>query len=179
MSSRSEESLAVLSRALDQTAEVLAAIPTEKLHNPTTCSDWDVTRLTAHVVAGPSNFVVMAEGNEPDWSVEPDLPDDWTAEFRTGADKLLTTWRDAGSDASPEGMDWQTAEFAVHAWELAKATGQSRELDEEVAQRGYSFMHAALTPENRGDAFAPEVAVADDATAYERLVAFAGRKPSS
>lgn len=74
-------------------------------------------------------------------------------------------------------MDWQTAEFAVHGWDLARATGQSTDLDPEVAQRGLDFMSAALTPDRRGAAFGPAVKLPEAAPVYDRLVAFAGRDP--
>ena len=171
------ESVDVLSRALDQTVDVLSAISSDQLSDPTPCGDWDVASLVAHVVAAPRNFVTMATGGKPDWSAEPPLPDDWTAEFRSAADELMRLWGEAGESASPQAVDWQTAEFAVHTWDLVRATGQSRDLDPEVAQRGFDFMSSALTPENRGEAFGPAVTVADDAPIYDRLVAFAGRDP--
>jgi uncharacterized protein (TIGR03086 family) len=69
----------------------------------------------------------------------------------------------------------QTAEFAVHAWDLARAIGYDAPLDPDVAERALAFMGTALTDDMRGAAFAPAVPVADDAPAYERLAAFAGR----
>ena len=56
-------------------------------------------------------------------------------------------------------MDWQTAEFAVHAWDLARAIGYAGRLDPEVAERGLAFMTASLTDESRGGAFGPAVPV--------------------
>ena len=44
-----------------------------------------------------------------------------------------------------------------------------------MAERGLAFMSGALTPENRGQAFGEEVAAPEDAPAYDRLAAFAGR----
>ena len=170
-------SIDVLSRALDQTADVLLAIPADKLSATTPCSDWDVATLVAHVVAAPGRFVVMSSGGQPDWGAKPPLPADWTAEFRSGADDLMRMWREGDDSASRPAADWQTAELAVHTWDLARATGQSTDLDPEVAQRGLDFMSGALTPENRGAAFGPAVALPDDAPVYERLVAFAGRDP--
>ncbi|GAA1943091.1 hypothetical protein [Nocardioides hwasunensis] len=38
-------------------------------------------------------------------------------------------------------------------------------------------MRSGLTDENRSGAFGSEVSLSDDASAYERLVAFAGRDP--
>lgn len=177
MNSPAEQSIDVLATALDQATDVLAAVPADRLSAPTPCTDWDVARLIAHVVAGPGNFVLMSRGGAPDWSAEPPLPDDWTAEFRSGADDLLKSWREAGESASPQSIDWQTAEFAVHTWDLARATGQTRPLDSRVAQQGLGFMDGALTPDNRGTAFGPARPVPEDAPAYDRLVAFAGRDP--
>ncbi len=174
MTETDKQSIDVLADALDQTADVLSAIPAEKLSDATHCGDWTVARLVAHVVAAPRNFIIMSEGGQPDWSAEPPLPDDWAGEFRSAADDLLRMWREA--DAA-QGADWQTAEFAVHSWDLVHATGQSRELDPQVAQRGLDFMSAMLTPENRGEAFGPAVSMPDDAPVYDRLVAFAGRDP--
>jgi uncharacterized protein (TIGR03086 family) len=68
--------------------------------------------------------------------------------------------------------------MAVHAWDLVRATGVRTRLDAEVAERGLAFMSKGLTPENRGEVFAPEVPVADDAPVYDRLAAFAGRDPN-
>ena len=163
MTTEAEQSLDVLSRALDQAAEALSQVPAERLSDRTPCTEWDVAGLVAHLVVDPLNFATMARGEQPDWSVAPPLPDDWTAEFRSGADDLVELWRSAGESASAQSMDWQTAEFAVHTWDLVRALDLPTELDPEVAQRGLDFMSGALTPDNRGDAFAPAVPIeADD-----------------
>lgn len=177
MNTPAQQSIDVLSRALDQTADVLSAVPAGKLSDATPCGDWDVASLVAHVVAGPRNFVIMSSGGEPDWSAKPPLPDDWTTEFRSAAVDLVRMWRETGESASPQAVDWQTAEFAVHTWDLARAIGQPTDFDPEVAQRGLDFMSGALTSDNRGAAFAPAVTVSEDAPVYDRLVAFAGRDP--
>jgi uncharacterized protein (TIGR03086 family) len=172
-----QQSIDVLSRALAQTADVLSGIPADRLAAGTPCRDWDVADLVAHVVAAPRNFTLMAGGGQPDWSAKPPLPDDWAAEFRAAADDLLRMWDEAGESASPQNVDWQTAEFAVHTWDLVRATGQSTDLDPEVAQRGLDFMSAALTSDNRGEVFAPAVTLPEEAPVYDRLAAFAGRDP--
>ena len=77
-------------------------------------------------------------------------------------------------------MDWQIAEFAVHTWDLARAVGQSTDLDPDVALRGLAFMSGALArPESRGDYFGPEVPVPNDAPPYDRIAAFAGQTRAS
>ena len=173
------ESVAVLSRALNQAGDVLAAIHEDQLSLPTPCAQWDVEQLIAHLVAAPGMFIVMARGDTPDWSAEPaPIGSDWATTFRSAADDLLYAWHQAGDSADQGKVDWQIAEFAVHTWDLARATGQSTDLDPEVARRGLAFMSGALaTPESRGDYFGPEVPVPDDAPPYDRIAAFAGRDP--
>jgi hypothetical protein len=74
------------------------------------------------------------------------------------------------------GPDWQSAEIAVHTYDLAVALGRpTSELAPEVAERGLALMRANLTPENRGSAFEPEQPAPDGADVYQRIAAFAGR----
>ncbi len=103
--------------------------------------------------------------------------DEWAAEFRSSGDDLIHFWHQQGDDADAGKVDWQTAEMAVHTWDLVRATGVRVLLDPEVAERGLAFMSKGLTPENRGAAFGPAVEVPDEAPVYDRLAAFAGRSP--
>jgi len=175
----SNDAVIVLNRALDQMGDVLASIHQGHLSKPTPCDDWDVARLIAHVLATPGNFLQMSRGEQPDWSRTPPLAEDeWAAEFRSSADDLIHFWHQQGDEADAGKVDWQTAEMAVHTWDLVRATGMRIGLDPEVAERGLAFMSRGLTEDNRGKAFGPAVEVPDDAPIYERLVAFAGRDPN-
>lgn len=174
----SADSVTVLGRALDQASEVLAGVSADQLGRPTPCGDWDVAALVGHLVAAPARFLQMARGEQPDWAAELRATDGWVEEFRANADALLDHWRQAGDAVDAGQVDWQTAEIAVHTWDLVRATGQSARLAPEVAERGLGFMSAMLTPENRGKAFGPAVEVPADAPVYDRLAAFAGRDVS-
>ena len=170
------ESVTVLSRALDQAGDVLAAVHPDQLAQPTPCGDWDVAQLIGHLVDAPVRFLQMARGEQPDWSAEPQrVTSNWAGDFRSNADDLFHHWHQVGDAADPGQIDWQTTEIAVHTWDVARATGQSPPLLPEVAERALAFMSAMLTPENRGKAFGPAVDVPDDAPVYDRLAAFAGR----
>ncbi|MFC4784051.1 TIGR03086 family metal-binding protein [Nocardioides sp. MAHUQ-72] len=171
------DAVVVLSRALDQAGDVLAAVHPDQLTRPTPCNDWDVARLIAHLVAAPTKFLAAMRGEEPDWATEPpEIGHEWAPVFRVGADDLIHAWHQQGDEADARTVDWQTSEIAVHTWDLARATGQSAQLEPSVAERALAFMSAGLTPENRGNAFGAEVDVADDAPVYHRLAAFAGRQ---
>jgi uncharacterized protein (TIGR03086 family) len=171
------EAVTVLSRALDQTGDILTAVHEDHLALPTPCAEWDVARLVTHVVHDPENFLAMGRGEDVDWSAQPEQVErGWAPAFRSAADDLIHFWHQAGDGAQAEQVDWQTAEFAVHAWDLAQAIGYRGPLDPQVAERGLAFMAASLTDENRGSAFGTAVDVPTDAGVYERLAAFAGRR---
>jgi uncharacterized protein (TIGR03086 family) len=175
------DSVTSLSRALDQISELLEHVHEDNLHDPTPCHDWDVAQLVGHIVGGVRKFTEAARGQQPDWSAGPEpVTENWTATFDAAADDLRHAWHQAGDDASPQAVDWQVAELAVHAWDLARAVGQATsELDAEAAERGLAFMLQGLTADNRGEAFGEPVAIADDAPAPDRIAAFAGRDPSA
>ncbi len=171
------ESVVTLSRALDQTGDVLAAIHHEQLSDPTPCPDWDVAHLIGHLVADAVRFTDAVRGGDPDWTAPPEpVTNDWTATFRSDADDLMHAWHQQGEQAEEGAADWQIAEFAVHTWDLVRATGQDRPLAPDVAERGYAFMSTALTPEHRGTACDAEAEAPADADPYDRIAAFAGRK---
>jgi hypothetical protein len=118
----------------------------------------------------------MAGGGSPAWDDEPDRVLYAAATFRSAGDDLIHHWHQQGDPQDPGQVDWQTAEFAVHTWDLATAIGHpTSQLDPAVAERGLAFMSRSLTPENRGGAFGPEQPCPPDASAYERLAAYAGR----
>jgi uncharacterized protein (TIGR03086 family) len=169
--------LVVLARGLDQAAELVGSVGREHLATRTPCTEWTVSELVDHLVAAPAAFARLVRGEEVDWSAPaPQVGDDREAAFRTNADALMQAWAEAGTGQVQPGPDWQTAELAVHAYDLASALGRpTGHLDREVAERGLAFMQANLKPEIRGLAFGPEQAAPDGADAYQRIAAFAGR----
>ena len=66
----------------------------------------------------------------------------------------------------------------THAWDLAKATGQSTELDPEVAGAALEAAKMVVSEEVRGSAgFAQAVDAGAGAPTGDQLVAFLGRQP--
>lgn len=169
-----ESAITVLSRGLDQFLVVLEEVPADRLAAPTPCTEWSVGDLVDHVVQDTAGFAAMVRGEPVDWAAPTPHHDDPVAAYRRNVGDLLRAW-EANPDAQP-GADWQCAEIAVHTWDLATALGRpTDDLDVEVAELGMAFMRGALTPENRGRAFAPEQQAPEGANAYARLAAFAGR----
>jgi len=185
------DTVALLERALDQTAVLIAAIEPGQAGLATPCAGWDVQALVNHL-AGPAmrNFLVAARGETTDWTAPAEAIDgDWAAVFRERAAPLRTTWRAADLDrlvSGPGGeaplrfsADQQITELAVHDWDLARATGQEAGLDPALAEHALGWSRGLLRPEFRGPdkMFGVEVPVAEDAPAYDRLAGWFGRDP--
>lgn len=183
-----------LSQVLDLAESVIAGVRPEQAALPTPCRSWDVRNLVTHLVHDTSQFTTAANGGRPDWSAPtPDVDGDWAGAFRAGAAELRAAWQQAGDlDQEielPMGRvprsfvaNQQVAEFAVHSWDLATATGQSVRFPAEACEAALAWAKTALRPQFRGDeasgmAFGPEVPVPDNAPAEQRLAAFFGRQP--
>jgi uncharacterized protein (TIGR03086 family) len=174
----SDVELEVLARGLDQATGLLGDVPEERLDASTPCPDWTVADLVDHLVLGPANFAASVRGEEVDWSAPtPHVGAERADAFRAAADELIAAWEKRGTDAAPIGPDWQSAEVAVHTYDLATALGRgTSDLDPEPAERGLAFMQANLRPEMRGHAFREEQPAPEGADAYQRIAAFAGRR---
>ncbi|MBC9731792.1 TIGR03086 family protein [Nocardioides sp. zg-578] len=173
------ESVVVLSRALDQAGDAIAAVHPDQLHLRTPCAEWDVAQLMAHLVEAPAKFLRGIEGGAVDWAAPapPTTPTAGAADFRARADDLIHHWHRVGAAADPGRVDWQTTEIVLHTWDLAHAIDWEERLVPEAAERALAFLTAQLPAASRGTAFAPAVDLLDDAPVHDRLAAFAGRDP--
>src|SRR5262249_61761810 len=91
------------------------------------------------------------------------------------------------SSSGPPPPSWslglQTADLVVHAWDIARATGQPANIDPDLAGFALEWGRANLKPEFRGDesagqSFGMEIPVPDDAPIDDRMAGFFGRDPS-
>ncbi|MBB6033891.1 TIGR03086 family metal-binding protein [Phytomonospora endophytica] len=182
----------LVARALDQAGEVLAGVEPGQAALPTPCASWNVRDLVEHLVDEVGQFAAVTAGG----TRGPNRPltgDDWTAAYREQADALLAAWRSPGAFdrviVFPFGelpaawtIDQQVAELVIHAWDLAKASGQPTELDRELGEHVLGWAPGVLTGEVRGSEadgmhIGPEVAVDAEAPLYDRLAALGGRDP--
>ena len=186
------DTVALLERALDQTAELIAAIEPGQAGLATPCAGWDVRTLVGHLIGQDlRNFLVSARGEAADWQAPADeIGEDWAAAFGDRAEPVRAAWRAADVDrlvTGPGGeaplrfrADQQITELAAHDWDLAKATGQvSAELDPALAEHALRWSRGMLRPEFRGPdkAFGVEVPVPDGVPVYDRLAGWFGRDP--
>ena len=172
-----------------QARPVIAGADVRSGANPTPCPDWDVRTLINHMLGALTMFRDVAT----DGSADPALftrdlvGDDALVSFDKVAGEVVAAWRARGLEGTatlPFGelpasvaLELATMEMVVHAWDLAAATTQSVDWDQELLTENLSFVRATFaSSEARGANFGPPVPVADDAPTIDRLVGFLGRK---
>jgi uncharacterized protein (TIGR03086 family) len=170
-----------LDAALDQMALLIGGTRPDQLTLATPCTDWDVRALLRHIIGGPHVFAAMVEGEKVDPSApQPDrLGDrDPAAAFAAARGALETALRQHPERAARL-RPIVAVETAIHAWDLARATGQVMRLDPAIAEGALALVRERLTPAARAGntAFGPEVPVGAGAPAYDRLAGFLGREP--
>jgi uncharacterized protein (TIGR03086 family) len=70
-----------------------------------------------------------------------------------------------------------TAEFAVHAWDVAAATGQTLEVSHALGEAALAATRGVAQMGRDGGWYGPEVPVGPDATAFARALGESGRDP--
>ncbi|MFC0864295.1 TIGR03086 family metal-binding protein [Sphaerimonospora cavernae] len=186
--------LGMLVRALDQAGTVIAKVQPEQAALPTPCRSWDVRALVNHVVDEVHQFAVVTAGGKRNHLGVDVIGDDWTGAYRAAADELITAWRQPGALERPQRLPFgeipatwavgqHVTELVIHAWDIAKATGQPTDLDPELGRAALRWGQDNLQPEFRGDEadghhIGPAVRVPDDAPLYDRVAAFGGRDPN-
>jgi uncharacterized protein (TIGR03086 family) len=154
-----------------------------KLDTATPCDEWDVRVLMNHMLDTQRYIVGAARGED----VSPPSPnppqivgDDPVADFEAATGATLHTFGQQGV-IDKTGPSWGIAfsDLLLHGWDLAKATGQDATMPEGLADASYGMIHGRLTDEQRKGVFKPELPVPPDASAQDKLLAYAGRDPSS
>ena len=69
-------------------------------------------------------------------------------------------------------------DMLLHGWDLAKATGQDATMPAGLPEAAYEMVHGKFTDEQRKGVFKPEVKVAADVSAQDKLLAYTGRDPN-
>lgn len=174
--------------AAAQATRLVEAIRPDQLGDPTPCPQWTVRDLVNHIVTGNLLIAsIVAGGPAPDRSSD-HLGDDHVAAFRDSVALLAKTFAShnvlAGSYPSPFGkgpgsllVHMRVNELVQHGWDLAKATGQSTELDPELAEASLaSFRAATVLPRGEATPFGVERSAPPDAHPADRLAAYLGRE---
>ncbi|MFG1789985.1 TIGR03086 family metal-binding protein [Nocardia sp. NPDC049149] len=170
---------------------VVCGISDEQLTAATPCADTTVRDLLAHVIDLTEAFRQAATKEAVGGSVAPDvsperaLAGDWRARIPAQLKALVSAWREpaawdgiteAGgvSEQAPVMAMIALDEVVVHAWDLAKATGQP--FTATAADLAVLLdMLSTTPPEGTPGLFGPVVPVPAESSALERVLALTGR----
>ena len=180
-----------LTEVLDGYERVLAGVGDDQWTMPTPCTEWTVRDVANHLQGGNRLVTEILVGDEPELRrglPEADLLGDKpVAAFRDLADAMLVAFGQpgvlerivvvpVGSVPGVGALYLRLVEHLVHGWDLATATGQKPEFDEEITAQALAFTEAKLADLPASNtAFAPRKPVPANGSALDRLVALLGR----
>ena len=155
----------VFAKAAALAAAVIDGVAAEQLDLPTPCTDIDVRQLLRHLTMVVRRVTALGHGTNPfavgDGS---DVPDDgFGAAWADGVDQARQAWADDARLAASITLPWAevdgagalgmyTNEVTLHTWDLATATSQRPQWDEQVLQVSFDSM-VPMLPENRVEMF--------------------------
>lgn len=187
------EGIESLTRAHAYLREVVAAVPQEAWGSPTPCSEWTVRQVLNHARLDQQAYGAAITGfgwPDSDAFQPADLLD---ADAQAALDKVLRDVADtyaalpadAEEVATPLGpLPLRLAaaagamDAAVHAWDIAVATGQDAPLDEELAEGIWAAAERLADHlRNSFGVFAAAREVPEGSSRAESLLAFLGRDP--
>jgi uncharacterized protein (TIGR03086 family) len=153
----------------------------DQLDAETLNEGWDVRTLLDHMLDTQRYFTGAARGEDvspPSPNPPRLLSDDPVADFEhSRAEALRTFGEDGVIEKTGPALGIAFSDTLLHGWDLAKSTGQDTTMPEGLPEAAYALIHGRFTDEQRKGIFKPEIAVADDASGQERLLAYTGRTP--
>ena len=172
---------------------VIASVRPDDMDRPTPCDAWTLRNLLNHIIGGAMMFA-DAFGGAPVLDISGQLPDvvgdDPSGAFGAAATRFGEALQPPGTAERvldlPFGamtvgtfLRFVAFDLTVHAWDVASVTGASVDLPDDLLAEIEAFAHVVLEATPRSELLCgPPVAVPADATALQRLVAYAGRQPS-
>ncbi|MGO9654342.1 TIGR03086 family metal-binding protein [Mycobacterium sp.] len=180
------DELASAEAALGVLQHVLHQISRNELSKSTPCSEYDVMQLTDHLLRAITLAGGLADADLP----ERDTDDSVEQQIIGAARPALDAWHRRGlNDTITLGtnelpatyaVSILTLEFLVHGWDYAAATRHPLNVAESLAGYTLGLAKQVITPQGRATAgFDDPVAVSDDASALDQLIAFTGRDPAA
>ncbi len=185
------QEVATLETALNNTTRLIGGIGDDQWGSSTPCKKWEVRELVRHTVGVIANFAGGAAGTDAIGDPgELDLGDDPGATCAKVSAECVANWTARGElDSSitlgeselpgAVGININILDAYAHCWDMAEATGQDAQLDPTICGAVLSFAKPVVPEDPRvGDNFHAVVAVAESASAQDKLMGCLGRQPT-
>ncbi len=160
---------------------VLRNLTTEDRPKQTPCDEFTCHQLVEHLFGSLTQLGAMAGADVVN-------PEQGSLENRISvmAEQVLTAWRSVDLDGTVPGPGGSqlpaslaagilSIELVLHGWDVAEASGQRLHISDELVTYVRGLAEAVVPDGRERGAFAGEVAPAPDASAVDRLAAYAGR----
>jgi uncharacterized protein (TIGR03086 family) len=184
-------------QSIELAVETIHSTDPARYDDPSPCSDYVVREVVNHLAFG---FLLARRSGtrepwDPAWSPADRTPylaglpeQEWARACADEAAATAAAWAEPAAWEGESSMGgapmpaaliglMMTAEFAVHAWDLAVATGRSLDVPEGLAAVVLDGVTAMAPTGREGGWFGAEVPVPADASSFERALAVSGRDP--
>ena len=183
---------AEMAAAAAEAARVVGNVPAGTLGEPTPCGDWDLRTLLNHTILWTSYSAERRAHGESvgeelmnrDFAADPGFREDYAQQIN----KAVQAWSDpqawagtrnvmgAATPAADVGA-MLLMETALHGWDVATATGQEFNVDDQTASALEDIVQAQAELFRKYQGFADAVEPPPNATAFERALTLSGRDP--
>lgn len=170
--------------------KLVGHVNSENLHKPTPCSEWDVEKLTNHMLNELAWVAPLVEGKtiaEIGDLYDGDLIKGNAAEswmkYCKEASSAIATADPAGTahlsyadKPNQEYVDEVASDLIIHGWDLAQALGQPFNIDDKTADLVEKSVKDLLPMARQGGYIGETVAIDGNSNKMEKLLASYGRK---
>ena len=146
----------------------VAGAPADGWQRPTPCSGWNVTQVLQHAALDQRVWGAMLMPGENPFPPSGQLGAEPLANAEAALDASVRAWTAVGEDAAPVPTPLPQGEMApaaaagaaaldaaIHAWDIAMATGQGSPLTPELARALTPVAQSIVEPLRQYGAYAP------------------------
>lgn len=185
-------------RVVEATVSLVKQAGLLDLDRPTPCAGWNLDDLLCHMTAQHYGWIAAAVGHGADLSVwQPGPPvADPIGEYAEASRRVLEAFGADGvlerefalAEISPvlrfpaaQAISFHFIDYLVHGWDVARSLGADYQPEPDLLAAALPVAQAVPGGEARkrdGAAFAPEVAVPEQAGLLDQILALLGRDPA-
>jgi uncharacterized protein (TIGR03086 family) len=179
----------LLRQASDLFQDVVANVPPDQMTSPTVNDEWDVRGVINHLVAGNEWMAQSLTSPDPVPRPSGDAIGDRAplAAYTESADAMFAAFEQPGALGKLVQMPFgeipagglamiRFGDLLSHAWDVAKATGQSTDLAPELCELALAAMQERLEGRDRTHMpFKEPFPVPAEACAADRLAGYLGK----
>lgn len=173
---------------------LLHGVTDDQLGGPTQCERWTVGDLLDHLMGLTVAFRTAAEKGSDAAPAGPgdpsvaNLDPQWRSRLPVQLDELVGAWRvpaawtgetAAGGVVLPAEIMGIVAlnELVVHGWDLATATGQPYDVDDQTVETVYGLVSQQASSDGTPGLFGPSITLPAGASLLDRVLGLTGRDP--